>query len=91
MQKLWLHFPEKRYTRGKAYNWRADLVSTDWESLIPKPKSRFLRVRCPECENEQIVYSSPSNIVKCNICKAILATPTGGKARIEGEITAVMG
>lgn len=67
------------------------MMSVDWEGLIPKPKSRFLRVRCPECGNEQIVYSSPSNIVKCNICKATLAMPTGGKARIEGEITAIMG
>lgn len=67
------------------------MMSADWENLIPKPKSRFLRVRCPECGNEQVVFSSPSNVVKCNICKAILATPTGGKARIEGEVTAIMG
>ncbi|UCE95398.1 MAG: 30S ribosomal protein S27e [Candidatus Bathyarchaeota archaeon] len=65
-------------------------MSTDWETLIPKPKSYFLRVRCPDCGNEQVIYSNPTNVVKCNICKIILATPTGGKARINGEITAIL-
>ncbi|UCH31483.1 MAG: 30S ribosomal protein S27e [Candidatus Bathyarchaeota archaeon] len=65
-------------------------MSTDWEALIPKPRSYFLRVRCPDCGNEQLVYSNPTNIVKCNICKTTLAKPTGGKAKINGEITAIM-
>jgi small subunit ribosomal protein S27e len=65
-------------------------MSADWEALLPKPKSYFLRVRCPDCSNEQFVYSNPTNVVKCNVCKTTLATPTGGKARISGEIVAVM-
>ncbi len=65
-------------------------MSTDWEALIPKPKSYFLRIRCPDCGNEQLIYSHPTNIVKCNICKTILATPTGGKGKFNGEITAVI-
>lgn len=65
-------------------------MSTDWEALIPKPKSYFLRIRCPDCGNEQLIYSHPTNIVKCNICKTILATPTGGKGKFNGEITAVV-
>jgi len=28
--------------------------------------------------------------VKCNICKITLAVPTAGKAKINGEIVAVM-
>jgi len=65
-------------------------MSSDWEALLPKPKSCFLRVRCPDCGNEQVVYSNPTNVVKCNICKITLAVPTGGKAKINGEIVAVM-
>jgi len=65
-------------------------MSTDWEALIPKPKSYFLRIRCPDCENEQLIYSHPTNIVKCNICKTILATPTGGKGKFNGEIIAIV-
>ncbi|MCW3980547.1 MAG: hypothetical protein NWF11_03635, partial [Candidatus Bathyarchaeota archaeon] len=39
-------------------------MSSDWEALIPKPKSYFLRVRCPDCSNEQLIFSHPTNIVK---------------------------
>ncbi|UCB60044.1 MAG: 30S ribosomal protein S27e [Candidatus Bathyarchaeota archaeon] len=63
-------------------------MSADWETLIPKPKSYFLRVRCPDCGNEQLIFSHPTNTVKCNICQTVLATQTGGKARIRGEVIA---
>lgn len=63
-------------------------MSADWETLIPKPKSYFLRVLCPDCDNEQLIFSNPTNIVRCNVCKTTLAIPTGGKAKIKGEITA---
>ena len=50
--------------------------------LIPEPKSSFLKVRCPDCENEQIIFSHPSTAVRCLVCGKILAEPTGGKGRI---------
>jgi small subunit ribosomal protein S27e len=62
---------------------------TEWNKLIPKPKSRFLRVRCPKCGNEQLLYSNPTNVVTCNVCGETLAEPTGGRAKIKGEIQAV--
>lgn len=65
-------------------------MSTDWERLVPKPTSYFLRVRCPDCGNEQLIYSHPTNVVKCNICQTTLATPTGGKAKVDGEVTSIM-
>lgn len=65
-------------------------MSADWETLIPKPKSYFLRIRCPDCGNEQLVFSNPTNTVKCNVCQTLLAKPTGGKADIHGEITAIL-
>ena len=54
--------------------------------LIPQPKSKFMRVRCPDCGNEQITFSHAASVVRCNICGRILAEPTGGKADIKGEI-----
>ncbi len=63
---------------------------SEWEKLIPKPRSKFLRVKCPDCGNEQIVFSHATNVVHCNICGATLAEPSGGKAEIKGEIVAVM-
>lgn len=56
-----------------------------WE-LIPKPRSIFLNVKCPKCGNEQTVFERTSNYVKCTVCDELLAQPTGGKAKIRGEI-----
>ncbi|RLI36362.1 30S ribosomal protein S27e [Candidatus Bathyarchaeota archaeon] len=57
-----------------------------WRDLIPRPRSRFLRVKCFDCGNEQSVFSNVATIVKCNVCDAVLAEPTGGRSRISGEI-----
>jgi len=54
--------------------------------VIPTPRSRFLRVKCPDCSNEQIVFDRASSIVACQVCGATLARPTGGKAAIRGEV-----
>ena len=62
---------------------------TEWNKLIPKPRSKFLRVKCLKCGNEQLVFSDATNKVICNVCKETLAEPTGGKAKIKGEIQTV--
>jgi len=61
----------------------------EWEKLIPKPRSSFVRVKCLQCGNEQIVFSNAVNKVNCNVCGTELAKPSGGKAIIKGEIVAV--
>jgi small subunit ribosomal protein S27e len=61
-----------------------------WEDLIPQPRSRFLRVKCPDCGNEQIVFGNISVTVRCNVCGTSLADPRGGKARVRGEIVGVL-
>lgn len=61
----------------------------EWDELIPKPRSSFIRVKCSKCGNEQIVFGSAVNKVICNVCGAELAEPSGGKAKIKGEIVAV--
>jgi small subunit ribosomal protein S27e len=62
----------------------------EWERLLPRPRSKFLRVKCPDCGNEQVVFGNATNTVKCNICGAVLAEPTGGKTNIKGEILAAL-
>jgi small subunit ribosomal protein S27e len=62
---------------------------SDWEELIPRPRSSFVRVKCLKCGNEQIVFSSAVNKVNCNVCGTELAQPSGGKAKIKAEIVAV--
>jgi len=47
----------------------------------------FLRVACPDCENEQIVFGTAATEVACEVCGHVLARPTGGEAAIEGDVT----
>jgi len=63
---------------------------SEWEKIIPKPKSSFVRVKCPDCGNEQVVFSQATATVHCNICGALLAEPSGGKAKIKGEAVEVL-
>ena len=46
----------------------------------------YYRVKCTDCENEQIVFGKASTVVNCAVCGTTLATPTGGKAQIDHEI-----
>jgi len=55
-------------------------------NLRDKMASKFYRVKCKDCNNQQIVFSKASTQVNCQICGSILAQPTGGKAKIKGEI-----
>ncbi|MEM2107745.1 MAG: 30S ribosomal protein S27e [Candidatus Bathyarchaeia archaeon] len=63
---------------------------SEWDKLIPKPRSRFLRVKCLKCGNEQLAFSNATNKVVCNVCSAVLAEPSGGKAKIKGEIQSIL-
>ena len=40
--------------------------------LVPEPNSKFNKVKCHECEEEQIVYSHSSTQVICNSCGNVL-------------------
>jgi small subunit ribosomal protein S27e len=55
-----------------------------------EPKSRFLKVKCTDCENEQIIFGSASTPVSCLVCGRTLAEPTGGKALIKTQIVEVL-
>lgn len=48
------------------------------KQMIPQPESKFLRLRCEKCKNEQITFSKPSSDIRCLVCGAVLARPTGG-------------
>jgi small subunit ribosomal protein S27e len=51
-----------------------------------KNRSRFVKVKCPDCENEQVVFEKASSVVSCVVCSKVLATPTGGKATLQTDI-----
>lgn len=61
------------------------------KEAIPKPGSNFLKVKCTKCGNEQVVFDRAAVQVKCNVCEDVLLETRGGKARIKGEVTQVIG
>ncbi|TFG08348.1 MAG: 30S ribosomal protein S27e [Promethearchaeota archaeon] len=58
--------------------------------LIPLPKSRFLRVKCLNCGNTQIIFGCSATDVNCLVCGKVLLQSTGGKARILTKILEVL-
>ncbi|MBS3051254.1 MAG: 30S ribosomal protein S27e [Candidatus Aenigmarchaeota archaeon] len=57
---------------------------------MESPKSRFLKVKCKKCRNEQIVFSKAAMVVKCLVCETVLAEPTGGLANIQTKVEEAM-
>ncbi len=51
---------------------------------------KFLKVKCPDCQNEQIIFDRAARVVKCTVCGSVIAEPRGGKALIKGEIVEEM-
>ncbi|MBU3904806.1 MAG: 30S ribosomal protein S27e [Nanoarchaeota archaeon] len=52
--------------------------------------TKFLKVVCSKCNNEQIIFNKPSSEVKCLVCGDVLAESTGGKGRIKSKVLQVM-
>ena len=53
------------------------------DEIVQQPRSRFLKVKCLDCENEQIIFGHATTEVKCLKCGKILAKPSGGRAKLE--------
>lgn len=54
------------------------------------PSSRFIKVKCVKCKNEQTIFGKAASKVKCLVCEEILAESTGGKAEIKGQVIEVL-
>lgn len=57
---------------------------------IRETTSKFVKVRCPKCKNEQITFSKAASTVNCLVCSKTLAEPTGGKSRIKSRVLEVL-
>jgi small subunit ribosomal protein S27e len=55
-----------------------------------EPTSKFIKIRCPKCKNEQIMFGKASSKVICLVCGKILADPTGGKSKVKARILEVL-
>lgn len=56
---------------------------------IEEPDSKFLKVKCSDCGNEQTVFNKASTKVECNNCGTVICEPTGGMAEIKTNIKEV--
>jgi len=59
-------------------------------SFMGVKKSKFIRVKCPDCENLQVIFDHPSIDVKCLVCGRTLAEHSGGRGSIKAEIVKVL-
>ncbi len=61
------------------------------KEIIPKPKSCFIKIKCPNCGTGRIVFDHTTILIRCKVCNEVLAEPTGGKALVRGKIVAKYG
>jgi small subunit ribosomal protein S27e len=57
---------------------------------VEKTQSKFLKVKCTDCENEQVVFDHAATMVQCNVCGRTLVEPRGGKAKIKSKVIEVL-
>jgi small subunit ribosomal protein S27e len=55
-----------------------------------EPTSKFIKIRCPKCKNEQITFGKSTSVVKCLVCEKVLSEPSGGKSRVKARILEVL-
>jgi len=60
------------------------------KKIFREPTSKFIKIRCPKCKNEQIMFGKTSTDVKCLVCDKLLADSTGGKSRVRARILEVL-
>ena len=53
-------------------------------------ESKFIKVRCPKCKNEQVIFGKSANSILCLVCEKPIAEPTGGKAKVKARILEVL-
>jgi small subunit ribosomal protein S27e len=53
-------------------------------------RSKFIKVKCNDCQNEQIIFSNATTRVDCAVCGRTIAEPHGGKAVIKTTIVEVL-
>jgi len=57
---------------------------------IRESDSKFIKVRCSKCKNEQIVFGKASAEVKCLVCGKTLTEPSGGKSKVKARVLEVL-
>ena len=67
-----------------------DLKKLCLNKMERETKSKFIKVRCNKCKNEQIIFGKASTRVNCLVCGEELLEPTGGKSKIKARVLEVL-
>lgn len=58
--------------------------------MSSKGRGNFLKVKCLDCDNEQIIFDRAASNVQCIICGKTLVKSLGGKSKISASIKEVL-
>jgi len=59
-------------------------------NVLNETTSKFIKVRCMKCKNEQIIFGKATTEINCLVCDKPIASPTGGKTKIKARILEVL-
>ena len=52
--------------------------------------SNFVKIKCPDCQNEQVAFKRPATPVTCHVCGSTLIKPKGGNGTVKGQLLEVV-
>ncbi|GAB4308243.1 MAG: 30S ribosomal protein S27e [Methanobacteriaceae archaeon] len=58
--------------------------------MFQNHRSNYLKVKCMDCGNQQIVFDHAASVVQCIICGKTLVKPKGGKSEILAQVVEVL-
>jgi ribosomal protein S27E len=58
---------------------------------IPKTKSEFFLVKCPDCDEERILFSNSAKDVGCRGCGRKIVESKGGKSVVQATLVKRLG
>ncbi len=61
------------------------------KNLIPRPTTKFLKLKCPGCGNEQVTFSAASTVVRCLKCETVLTMPLASRAGVRAKVIGEFG
>jgi small subunit ribosomal protein S27e len=65
-------------------------MKINMDDLVKEPRSRFIKVRCSKCKNEQIIFGKSSTEINCLVCDKPISSPTGGKTKTKARVLEVL-
>jgi len=52
--------------------------------------SKFVKVKCPKCGAEQVIFGKATTKVRCLKCNYLLTKPAASKAKIRAKVLEVL-